>query len=219
MKRAVADIDSITFYRSEENTVMDIDGNVYPIVEIGAQTWFAENLRTSRYNDGTPVQLLIDDTEWSNASSGAYTWYDNDSALYEIPYGKMYNWHAVNTEKLCPAGWHVAGETEWLALRDFLGGSQLAGGKLKATGTVENEDGLWEAPNTGATNETGFAGLPGGRRYGNGSFELMGIKGAWWSSVDVAGYAFFWSMDNTSGNLSGASQSVNNGMSVRCIKD
>ena len=219
LKRAVADIDSITFYRSDENTIRDIDGNIYTMVQIGQQTWLTENLRTSRYNDGTAIQLVTDDAEWGNLTSGAYTWYDNDSASYELPYGKLYNWYAVNTEKLCPEGWHVAAENEWIALRDYLGGSSVAGGKLKATGTIENNDGLWDAPNTGATNETGFSGLPGGRRYGAGNFEQMGIRGSWWSSLDVAGYAFFWSLSNSSGSLNGASQSFNNGMSVRCIKD
>ena len=220
MKQAVTEIDSITFKPADPSAiVIDIDGNIYNTVQIGTQTWMAGNLRTSRYNDGTPIANITDNTEWNNLTSGAYSWYDNDSTSYEIPYGKLYNWHTVNTGKLCPAGWHVANEDEWLALRDFLGGSSAAGGKLKATGTIENGDGLWIAPNTGATNSTGFNGLPGGRRYGDGSFEQKGIRGSWWSSLDTPGFAFFWSLSNSSGSLNGASQSFNNGMSVRCIKD
>ncbi|MGC9355283.1 MAG: fibrobacter succinogenes major paralogous domain-containing protein [Mariniphaga sp.] len=218
-KRSVTEIDSITFYQAEQNTVTDVDGNIYNIVEIGSQTWFAENLRTSHYNDNTPIPLVTENTDWSDLSAGAYCWFDNDSATYEIPYGKMYNWYAVNSEKLCPDGWHVPVESEWLELANYLGGTSVAGGKLKATGTVEAETGLWEAPNTGATNETGFSALPGGRRYGNGSFEQKGIRGTWWSSQDVPGYAFFWSTGNNTSSLNGASQSFNNGMSVRCVKD
>lgn len=218
-ERAVTDIDSITFSRTEQNTVTDVDGNIYSIVEIGSQTWFAENLRTSHYNDNTPIPMVSEATEWSSLTTGAYSWFDNDSASHEIPYGKLYNWYTVTSEKLCPAGWHVPVESEWLQLADYLGGTGVAGGKLKATGTLEDGTGLWEAPNTGATNETGFSALPGGRRYGNGAFEQKGSKSSWWSSQDVSGYSFFWSTGNSNGNLSGNSQSFNNGMSVRCVKD
>lgn len=218
-ERAVSDIDSITFSLAEQNTVADVDGNIYTIVEIGSQTWFAENLRTSHYKDNTPIPLVIENTEWNNLSTGAYSWYNNDSATHEIPYGKLYNWYAVNSGKLCPAGWHVPVESEWLELANNLGGTGVAGGKLKSTGTIEEGTGLWEAPNTDATNETGFTGHPGGRRYANGSFEQKEIRGTWWSSLDVPGSAFFWSLGNNTGGLNGASQSFNNGMSVRCVKD
>ncbi len=220
MKRAVTEIDSITFKPADpSDIVVDIDGNVYNTVQIGTQTWMAGNLRTSHYNDGAPIPNVKDNTEWNNLTSGAYAWYDNDSALYEIPYGKLYNWYAIETGKLCPAGWHVANEDEWLLLGSYLGGSSVAGGKLKATGTIENGDGLWLAPNTGATNSTGFNGLPGGRRYSNGAFEQIGIKGVWWSSIDNPGYSFSWGTENINERLNGASYNVKNGVSVRCIKD
>lgn len=220
MKQPVTEIDSITFKPADPSTiVVDIDGNIYNTVKIGTQTWMAANLRTSHYNDGTPIANITDNTEWNNTESGAFAWFNNDSASNEMHYGKLYNWRAVNTGKLCPEGWHVANETEWLVLGDYLGGLEVAGGKLKATGTIENGDGLWNAPNTGATNSKGFNGLPGGRRYADGAFELMGIKGAWWSSLDNPGYAFSWSTENINTDLHGAAFDVNNGLSVRCIKD
>ncbi|MCA1760358.1 MAG: fibrobacter succinogenes major paralogous domain-containing protein, partial [Bacteroidales bacterium] len=209
------------FSRAEQNTVTDVDGNIYNIVEIGSQTWFAENLRTSNYNDNTPIPMVSEATEWSSLTTGAYSWFDNDSAIHEIPYGKMYNWYAVNSEKLCPAGWHVPVESEWLELANYLGGNVVAGGKLKSTGTIEDGTGLWEAPND-ATNETGFSGLPGGRRYGNGSFEQKGMTGYWWSpQQDTPGYAFFWTLRSVTsgGGLYGGIQAFNEGMSIRCIKD
>ncbi len=220
MKRAVSAIDSITFKSAApSDMVTDFDGNVYSTVKIGTLTWMAGNLRTSHYNDGSPIDYVPDNNDWMDLTQGAFTWYNNDSAAYEIPYGKMYNWYAVETEKLCPAGWHVANEDEWLYLGSFLEGSEIAGGKLKATGTAENGDGLWIAPNTGATNSTGFNGLPGGRRYSNGAFEQMGIKGVWWSSTDTPGYSFSWGLENINERLNGASYDVKNGLSVRCVKD
>lgn len=219
LKRSVSDIDSITFAQSEQDMVVDVDGNIYSTVLIGSQTWLAANLRTSKYNDNTPIPMVTEGTDWYNLTSGAYCWYDNEAAN-EIPYGKLYNWYAVNSQKLCPAGWHVPNEAEWLELASSLGGTTVAGGKLKTTGTLEAGTGLWKDPNSGATNEIGFSGLPGGRRYDNGSFELKGIRSAWWSSQeDFPGYAFFWNTGHNTVVLNGASQSFKNGMSVRCIKD
>jgi uncharacterized protein (TIGR02145 family) len=157
-------------------TITDIDGNVYRTVVIGSQTWMGENLKVSRYNDGSPIPYVVENAEWSSLSTGAWSYYDHDES-YNGVYGKLYNWYAVNTGKLCPTGWHVPSEAEWIALGNYLGGDPVAGGKLKEVGTAH-----WNAPNTGATDEVGFTGLPGGERSDSGSFVNVKGYGYWWST-------------------------------------
>ena len=111
--------------------INDIDGNAYNKVTIGRQTWLVENLRTTKYNDGTLIPLVQDNTAWSNLITPGYCWFDNDEVANKNPYGALYNWYAVNTGKLCPSGWHVPTDTEWTTLIDNLGGLDVAGGKLK----------------------------------------------------------------------------------------
>jgi uncharacterized protein (TIGR02145 family) len=135
-------------------TVTDIDGNVYNTVTIGTQCWMAENLKTTRYNDGTAILTGLSNADWQITTSGAYAIYNNDPAN-NTTYGKLYNIYAVKTNKLAPAGWHVPTYTEWTTLTTYLGGEAVAGGKMKATT-------LWSSPNTGATNSSGFTGLPAG---------------------------------------------------------
>ncbi|MDX2415464.1 MAG: FISUMP domain-containing protein, partial [Bacteroidales bacterium] len=141
--------------------VTDIDGNVYKTVEIGTQTWMAENLRTTKYNDSTSIPLVSDSIAWITMTSPAYCWYKNDSASYKATYGALYNGYAVSTEKLCPTGWHVPSSSEWKTMmREFLGGDanlstisggdSLAGYKLKESGSVHCKN---QNPRT--TNETG----------------------------------------------------------------
>jgi len=125
--------------------VSDIDGNYYKTIQIGSQIWMAENLKTTRYNDGSNIPLVTDNTAWSNLTTPGYCWYNNDAATYKNVYGALYNWYAVNTGKLCPSGWHVPSEYEWTLLVNYLGGVYAAGGKLKETGTTH-----WYSPNAGA---------------------------------------------------------------------
>ncbi len=193
--------------------VTDIEGNTYEIVEIGSQTWMAENLKTTKYNDGTDIPNVTDNTEWRNLTSPAYSWYNNDEATYAETYGALYNWHAVETSKLCPAGWHVPTRGEWQTLISYVGGIP-GGGELKEAGTAH-----WSSPNTGATNESGFTGLPGGVR--SETSKSFGINGLWWSS---SGYS---STDSYSGmylyhDTPDAHSGINvkwQGMSIRCISD
>jgi len=110
------------------STVTDIDGNVYHIVAIGTQVWMAENLKTTKYNDGTFIPLVTDSTAWGNLSTPGYCWYNNDAATYKNTYGALYNWFTVNTGKLSPKGWHIPSDTEWETLITYLGGESLAGG-------------------------------------------------------------------------------------------
>jgi uncharacterized protein (TIGR02145 family) len=200
--------------------VTDIDGNVYHTVTIGTQTWMVENLKASRYNDGTPIPLVTDNTEWAALSTPAYRWYNNDSVTYCNPYGALYNWYVVdpaNVKKLAPTGWHVPSEAEWTILETFLGGSSVAGGKLKEAGTTH-----WNYPNTGATNEIGFSAVAGGQGYYDGSFNQLGYVCYWWSSIGFRAMTVVW-LSNSNTSLSHSYYDTEYykrlGYSVRCLKD
>jgi uncharacterized protein (TIGR02145 family) len=200
-------------------TMTDQDGNTYKTVTIGTQTWMAENLRTTKYNDGTAIPNITDADEWKREilSKGAYCNYDNTTSTDTIAtYGRLYNYYAVSTGKLAPKGWHVPTDAEWTQLTDYLGGKSVAGGKLKETGTTH-----WHSPNEGATNETGFTALPGGLRYGSGAFSVFGIQGYWLSATED-GDSFAWQrrMDFTAGDVDrGSNGGKVFGVSVRCVKD
>jgi uncharacterized protein (TIGR02145 family) len=201
-------------------TVKDIDGNVYHTVTIGTQVWMVENLKVTKYNDGTSIPNVTDDSAWSELCSGAYCTYENNDGNAKT-YGRLYNWYAVNTDKLAPKGWHIPNDAEWSTLITFLGGEGIAGGKLKATGSS------WAAPNAGATNESGFTALPGGDRganYGDfgsdGGHYVIGEFGFWWSSsIDTydASYCQM-SYDDSSASF-GWGGEKQEGLSVRCIMD
>ena len=198
-------------------TVSDIEGNVYKTIQVGTQVWMAENLRTKKYNDNTSIPHVSDNTAWRNLTTPAYCWYNNDSSTYKTIYGALYNWYAVNTGKLCPAGWHVVHEDEYDALETYFGDMYKVGGKMKEEGLVH-----WVSPNNGATNETGFTGLPGGFRdvSSGGAFSSMGYKGYWWSTaVDYYGDVAGGVLDYYHSGLSTYSFHKTYGMSIRCIKD
>jgi len=198
------------------NTVTDIDGNAYRTVTIGTQVWMAENLKTTRYNDGTVIPLVTDLTAWSNLTTPGYCWY-NDSAIYGNTYGALYNWFAVNRGKLAPPGWHVPTDSEWTVLSTYLGGDSVAGGKLKEAGTTH-----WLSPNTGATNATGFTALPGGIRSYDGTFYGIGGDGYWWSATAYAYDARnSWqrTMYYATTNVYHGYEDTHQGFSVRCVRD
>ncbi|MFV0266739.1 MAG: FISUMP domain-containing protein [Draconibacterium sp.] len=198
----------------------DADGNLYQTIKIGDQLWMAENLKTTKYNDGTEIPYISDGYEWkNNTSNPAYCWYYNYENEYKEDYGALYNWQVVNTNKLCPAGWRIPTDAEWTALTNALGGEGLAGGKLKEAGTAH-----WKSPNTGATNETGFKALPGGHRDYNGEFfgiiNTEGSYGYWWSSTNEnAETAWARIMYYNNASVLRHSSNKRNGYSVRCVKD
>jgi uncharacterized protein (TIGR02145 family) len=201
-------------------TIKDNDANVYTAVTIGTQVWMIENLKTTKYNDGTSINNVTDSTAWAALTTPAYCWYNNDAATYKATYGALYNWYTVNTGKLYPAGWHVPSDAEWKTLEDYLGGYSVAGGILKEAGTAH-----WLTPNTGATNQYGFTALPGGSRSDDGSyaglFYSITSLGFWWSSTEVQTiYAAVRIMSNS--NTSTSAQTAYNkpyGFSVRCLRD
>ena len=193
--------------------VTDVDGNVYNSVVIGSQTWMKENLKTTRYRDSTAIPTGLDSATWRNTTSGAYTIYDNDTANNTI-YGKLYNWYAVaDPRNLCPTGWHVPTDAEFTQLTDYLGGEAVAGGKMKATT-------LWNSPNEGATNSSGFSALPGGLRNNYGNYNNIGDNGYFWSATESTGnsawdrYLYFSYIDAPRYDTYQAA-----GFSVRCVKD
>lgn len=159
----------------EESFVDLRDGYEYSVVQIGDQLWMAENLRATIFNDGTNIPLITDNTAWCGLTTPGYCWYNNDLNNKSV-YGALYNYYTVQTGKLCPDGWHLPTSGEWLTLANYLGGRSEAGGKLKETGTIH-----WAEPNTGATNETGFTGLPGGfRSQVSGAFYWINLRSEWW---------------------------------------
>jgi uncharacterized protein (TIGR02145 family) len=201
---------------TNDNTVTDIDGNTYPTVTIGSQVWMAKNLDVSRYRNGDPIPQVQDSVQWSNLTTGAWCYYANNTANGPI-YGKLYNWYAVNDPRgLAPEGWHVPTLAEWTILADCLGGANIAGGKMKSTGTQ-----YWQSPNTGATNESSFSGLPGGwRDEEDGEFAHLGEAGLFWSSTLNFDDAWFSELDYNRVTLDlGDYLPMSLGLSVRCIKD
>lgn len=203
-------------HTGETGTVTDIDGNIYSTIGIGGQIWMAENLKVTQYRNGDEIPNLTDDILWSNTNEGAYCSYNNDPNIAAV-YGNLYNWYTViDGRNIAPEGWHIPTEDEWDKLINWLGGEDTAGGKLKSTD-------LWNAPNAGATNESGFSGLPAGMKLGiyyinlntQGFFRTRSywnIGGQVWpvnytlhkDSVNVLTYTL---NDKTMG------------LSVRCVKD
>ena len=194
--------------------VYDVDGNTYDTLRLGTQVWMLENLKTTRYNDSTLILLVTDATLWIKLATPAYCWYKNDTT-YKDNFGALYNWAAVNTGKLCPAGWHVPTDYEWSRLSAFLGGEAIAGDKLKVS-----DASVWIDPNNGATNEYCFSALPGGERSANGSFSGDGYYGTWWSSTENGTYdAWYRLIYSTSSNIFRYDHAKRGGFSVRCIKN
>jgi len=192
--------------------VTDIDGNVYPTVKIGDQIWMAENLKTTQYKDGAAIPYVTGNATWAGLSTGAYCWYNNDITNKEI-YGALYNWHAVNTNKLPPEGWRVPTDEDWTTLTGYLGGQEVAGGKLKATGTT-----LWRTPNTGATNESGFTAVPGGSRIPEGGFDAINIHCNLWSASQLSQtQAFYVNVGYGYSILFPLGRLKTSGLSIRCI--
>jgi uncharacterized protein (TIGR02145 family) len=202
----------------------DIDGNVYGIVHIGLQYWMSENLKTTKYNDGTPIPNITVNSAWTALTSGAYCDYNNTSTN-STTYGRLYNWFTVDNnaatkvasnggKNVCPTGWHVPSIAEWTILGNYLGGNALAGGKLKETGTVH-----WNSPNTAATNEAGFYALPAGFRGYAGGFGGLGTTGNHWSSDGGVGNIPYWQVYYTDGGLHQFANPSQEGYSIRCVKD
>lgn len=198
---------------SDPTSVTDIDGNVYPVVKICGKFWMAENLRTTRYNDSTIIPTGLSNTAWGSTTLGAYAIY-NDNPVNNTTYGKLYNWYAAHMTTLAPKGWHVATEAELLELSTCLGGSAIAGGKLKSTST------LWVSPNVEASNSSGFNAQPAGWRGMGGGYSLLGEATYFWGSNErnsTQGEYLILQNDFGATRYNGATKTF--GYSVRCVKD
>ncbi|MCO4292974.1 fibrobacter succinogenes major paralogous domain-containing protein [Solitalea sp. MAHUQ-68] len=194
-------------------TVTDIDGNIYPVKTIGNQTWMLENLKTTHYQNGDEIPSL-NDAAWGSTTSGAVSVYNNEAANNSL-YGKLYNWHAgVDSRKIAPPGWHVPSREEWETLINFLGGSSTAGGELKEAGLAH-----WTTPNTGATNSSGFNGLPNGSRLNTGAFSFIGNSCYWWTITEDFAEANAVLLKNDGTDALIITGSRQNGAAIRCIKD
>ena len=198
------------------DVLTDIDGNEYQAVQIGEQLWMSENLKVTKYRDGTAIPTGLSNSEWENTTSGAYAVYDNNETHADT-YGYLYNWYAVDDSRnIAPDGWHVPTDDEWTTLTDYLGGTSVAGGKMKETGTSH-----WNSPNTGATNESGFTAFPGGyRNDGDGNYGNIGSSGYFWSSSEIySSLAWERLLNYNSSEVNRYYTNKEHGFSVRCVRD
>jgi len=198
-------------------------------VVIGTQEWIVENLKTTKYNDGTSIPNVTNSTSWSTLSTPGYCSYNNTTSNLST-YGALYNWYAVNTGKLAPIGWHVATDAEWTTLETYLAnngygyggsGSDVAKALASKTGwTIDFTPGNI-GDNPTSNNRSGFTGLPSGIRYSNGSFFASGSNGTWWSSTDCGdtNYAYIRSLDSGSSSVFYYGNDTRYGFSVRCLRD
>jgi uncharacterized protein (TIGR02145 family) len=199
----------------EDDIIKDIDGNIYTSVTIGTQVWMVENLKVTKYRNGDAIPNVTSLSNWANLTSGGYCNMQNLESQAKV-YGRLYNWYAVNdTRSIAPKGWHVPTDEEWTILVNYLGGENIAGGKLKETGTVH-----WCDPNAGATNSSGFTALPGGIRSYLYDF-LEGCDWAfWWSSTSSSDeMAYNRIIFSNEAVINRVDNHKKSGFSVRCIKD
>lgn len=225
----------------DPNTVVDVDGNVYPTIVIGNQEWMAENLKTTRYSDGSNIEYPGNDVgAWISNSSGAYAWY-NDDENFKNQYGALYNWFAVtNSSGLCPAGWRVSTHADWTTMRNYLqtefdltndlGDVAAVGSRLKSCRQVDSPQGgdcntsqhpRWNAHETHfGTNDFGLAILPGGGRGDDGIYYYLGVYGyLWTSTADTEEMVHYRSIHFDQSPLFMGTTTKNVGTSVRCIKN
>jgi uncharacterized protein (TIGR02145 family) len=229
-KHAVADVDSIIFYKpiTPSAVVTDIDGNEYHTITIGTQVWMVENLKTTKYNDGTSIPFVSDGTTWSNLSTPGYCFYDNNDANKNT-YGALYNWYTVNTSKLAPTGWHVPTDAEWTALIAYLtnngygyggSGSEIAKSMASTSGWNSSTSVGCVGNDPSSNNNSGFAGLPCGVRYISGLFYSIGYGGYWWSSTENnTNNAWYLHLGFADRNVNSYNDSKQCGLSVRCLRD
>jgi uncharacterized protein (TIGR02145 family) len=209
-------------------TVKDLEGNSYGIIKIGNQVWMTENLRVGSYRDGSGIlSRLYADYEWASAGPACAVYpnsqIDGLGSESEVAkaYGLLYNWAAVTDSRgLCPVGYHVPTKADWEELIDYLGGEDVAGGKLKSKRTDPVGHPRWDEPNDGATDGYYFHALPGGFRSFMGWFDYVGYSAEWWSSTELddnfSGMMVIYS-DESSATLT--YRDKNCGLSVRCIQD
>jgi uncharacterized protein (TIGR02145 family) len=186
-------------------------GYDYRVVPIGGQCWFAENLRSDRYRNGDPILGYLSASQWSNTTSGAQAVYENKPENLAA-YGRLYNWYAVKDRReLCPTGWHVPSDEEWMAMEEALGGKGVAGKAMKASAS--------DRPTWNGSNASGFSGLSAGDRDDDGYFYGLGINGYWWSSSPSWELAIYRNLNSGLSDVNRDNGNPRGGFSVRCIQD
>lgn len=223
------------FNAPAKDTVTDADGNVYTTVKIGNQVWTVENLRTTKHNDGAPIPLITDRSEWSTYNDNkkpAYCWYGNDDSN-TITYGALYNWYAVNTGKLAPKGWHVSTDAEWMELENYLVDNgynldETKEDKKIAKSMAAKTEWAWGTNidpsaignNLSENDRSGFSAFPGGFRLISGNFRNIGTTGRWWSATEYdSSRAWRFNLRYDSGNLNREYYLKGCGFSVRLLKN
>lgn len=219
-------------------TVKDIDGNGYHSVFIGKQEWMVENLKVTKFNDGTPIPTGQTGIEWANLKSPGYCWYDNAESVYKKNYGALYNWYAVNSGKLAPKGWHVPTNEDWIVLVNYLMVNYLKIDEIYASpdskgfgyyvGPLIVDSVGWqlsgliiEPKNKHLINKTGFCARPAGGRYDNSAYKNFGAWAVWWSTADPEDTLArgVWSVGFYLEDIYRSYNPKWYGLSVRCIKD
>lgn len=189
-----------------DDELTDIDGNTYHTIKLGTQTWMAENLRTSKFNDGEPIASPGGNKiDWYHNQSGAYAWYENDPAKYEGQYGKLYNYHAVQTNKVCPVGWRVPDGNDWRVLVNHLDSA-----------SVKSENPADTDMSPGAK---GFNPIASGYRSPYGTYFASGRNGFWWSSSGTRDRVVWDQQTKLFYMINDREQPVNQGICIRCIKE
>jgi len=205
----------------EATPVKDADGNVYKTIKLEEGVWMAENLRTTKFNDGSTIPLIRERGAWKETKSPGYGWYKDD-ADYKKSVGAIYNWHAVGTKKLCPNGWHVPTEQEWIDMMEYAGTAERSGdnpARLKEAGTAH-----WKSPNEGATNSIFFNALPAGEISYFYTDAEFGTRATWWtSSEDMSDNppinALITGLSYDFHSRTGGTNPKEDAYSVRCKKD
>ncbi len=229
----ILEIDSVYYEETfpDCGTVTDYDGNTYQTVTIGTQCWMKNDLQVTHYPNGNAIPNITDNTTWgiltNNDTADAYCFYNNNSST---DYGALYtyaaaigdNWQRDNDSQnseggqgVCPDGWHLPTDAEWTTLTNYLGGENVAGGKMKEIGTMH-----WSNPNIGADNSSGFSALPSGLRYNSGYFDGLGNDGYWWSATEsTSDNAYYRFIDCHVTEVTNNNGTKAFGLSIRCIKD
>ena len=220
-------------------TIQDIEGNVYKTVKIGKQIWMAENLKTTKYNDGRAIPNITVAGTWGAATTGAYCDFNNTPSN-STTYGRLYNWYAVDNnaatkvvsnsgKNVCPTGWHVPSDAEWTTLEDYLtnngygyggSGSDIAKSMAATSGWTTDPTAGNVGNDQASNNSSGFTALPSGYRNYDGTYFTIGLYGFWWSSTEFStALAYDRTMFYSSSLVYRLNYGKGNGFSVRCLRD
>ena len=214
--------------KNDDDTVKDIDGNEYVTLQIGSQKWMSKNLKTTRFNNGTPIENIRNNYFWQTDTLGGYSMYDN-SGINNFTYGLLYNGYCVETEILCPKGWHVPSNEEWNVLIEYLISkgynwdnsfelNRIAKSMASTSGWNSSKEEGQVGNNQKSNNKSGFTALPAGKREENGRFKNIEHLTGWWSSTKVHSIRSYWHLYSDRVDLGEYQTTNNSGFSVRCVK-